>query len=190
MKKMIFLDRDGVINKDPGGWTKHGYITKIKDFIFLPGALKALRLANESGYGVIVFSNQAGVGKGYYTKEKLKKITDMMCLEIKKKDGFINKVYYCMHKKESHCNCRKPSTGMFKKAEKEFGIKLRNEFFVGDNKSDIRAGKKMGMTTILLLSGKSSASDPEKWKTKPNYIFHNLLSAVKFIIDYQKNKRG
>jgi len=70
-KKIIFLDRDGVINKDPGGWTEYSYVTKWEDFIFLPNVLKALKEINDLGYDIVVISNQAGISKGYYSREAL-----------------------------------------------------------------------------------------------------------------------
>lgn len=71
MDKVIFLDRDGVINKDPGGWTKYGYVTKWEDFHFLPGALDALKKLKSHGYDIIVISNQAGINKGHFLQSNL-----------------------------------------------------------------------------------------------------------------------
>ena len=69
--KAIFIDRDGVINKDPGGWTEHDYVTKWDDFYFLPGTLEALKILKDEGIMAIVISNQAGVSKGYFTEKAL-----------------------------------------------------------------------------------------------------------------------
>ena len=108
--KAIFIDRDGVINKDPGGWTKYNYVTTWKEFHFLPRALEALKILKENNVKVIVISNQAGVSKSYFSRQALKAINDKMLKEIEKNGGEIENVYYCLHSDEDNCNCRKPKT--------------------------------------------------------------------------------
>ena len=82
--KTIFLDRDGVINKDPAGWTEHNYVTDWKNFHFLPGSLEALKLLKINGIKVVLISNQAGVNKGFFSKETLDQINRKMLQEVKK----------------------------------------------------------------------------------------------------------
>ncbi len=182
MKKIIFLDRDGVINKDPGGWTKHGYVTEWKDFVFLPDSIRAIKRLNQAGYDVVIISNQAGVSKGCYTKEKLDEINKNMLREIKDAGGDIKKVYYCIHQDSDNCNCRKPKTGMFKQAQKEMGIKIGGSYFIGDGKMDVEAARNVGLKSILLLSGKTALGDIRTWRVKPDYIFDDLNEAVDFIL--------
>lgn len=182
MKRIIFIDRDGVINKDPGGWTKYSYVTKWEDFIFLPNSIEALKKLNSAGYNIVVISNQAGVGKGYYSEETLKDINKMMLKEVEKAGAKITKTYYCIHRNEDNCNCRKPKTGLFEEAKKDFSFDTANTFFIGDGKTDIEAGDKVGLKTILLLSGKTDHKDVDDWPVKPDFIFDNLLKAVDFII--------
>ena len=122
--KAVFIDRDGVINKDPGGWTKHNYVTKWAEFKFLPGALDALKKLNNNGIKAILISNQAGVNKGYFSKKELDEVTDKMLLEIRRNNGNVEDVYYCVHKEEDNCNCRKPKTGLLEKAAGRYGLKL------------------------------------------------------------------
>ena len=81
--KYVFIDRDGVINKDPGGWTEYSYVTRREDFYFLPRVLEALKVLNDDGFRVVIISNQQGVGKGYFTENDLKEVTDGMVDEIK-----------------------------------------------------------------------------------------------------------
>ena len=107
MPKAVFIDRDGVINKDPGGWTKYNYVTNWKEFHFIPGALEALKLLKRKGIKVIVISNQAGVNKGYFSQEDLDALNKKMFAEIKKKGGSIEEAYYCVHTEEENCDCRK-----------------------------------------------------------------------------------
>jgi len=181
--KFILIDRDGVINKDPGGWTEHSYVTKWEDFYFLPGAIEALRILKENGIKVVVVSNQAGVGKNYFSEKDLKRVNSLMMKEVEKGGGKIEEVYYCIHRDEDACDCRKPKTGLFEKAAKKYGIDLKGTYIVGDSDVDIEAGRRLGMKTIFVLSGKVSKEEIEKWEEKPDYVFNDLLEAVNRIID-------
>lgn len=186
MTKVIFIDRDGVINKDPGGWTEHNYVTRREDFIFLSGAKEAIKKLNEAGYEIVVISNQAGIAKGHYSGSELNGVNEKMLSEIDKSGGKINKVYYCVHQDADNCDCRKPKTGLFKMAEKELGIRARDTYFIGDGKTDVEAGKNAFLKTILVLSGKAKIEDIRGWEIKPDYIFDDLSEAVGFILDKEK----
>ena len=189
MIKAIFIDRDGVINKDPGGWTKYSYITELADFHFLPGSLKALRLLNENRVKVIIVSNQAGVSKGYFTNSKLEDVNSFMLDEVGKAGGRIEEVYYCVHKDEDNCNCRKPKTGMLDAAIKKYRVEPKDTYIIGDSKVDMLAGKMVGMKTIFVLSGKTGEVEMKKWvEIKPDYVFGGLLDAVKWILAKEARK--
>ncbi len=180
--KVVFLDRDGVINEDPGGWTKYEYVTKWNEFRFLPGALEALRTLKEHGYKVFVVSNQAGVGKGYFRKEELEAVDRKMIEEVRRSGGDIEASYYCIHREEEGCACRKPKTGLFDKARGEYDIDAEGAYFVGDTKRDIAAGERAGLKTILVLSGKASAEEVTAWGARPHYIARDLRDAVDRIL--------
>lgn len=188
MIKAIFIDRDGVINKDPGGWTEYDYIIETRDFHFIPGALEALKLLNKNEIKAIIISNQAGVNKGYFTKEKLDQLNSFMLSEIGKKGGRIEKAYYCIHRDEDRCNCRKPRTGMLEMAIRKYGIKPAETYFIGDSEVDILAGKALGMKTVFVLSGKTSMEEMRKWAVKPAYTFKDLLEAVKWLLEKDARK--
>lgn len=186
--KYIFIDRDGVINRDPGGWTKHSYVTDWKDFYFLPGAIEALKLLNHSGIKTVVISNQAGVNKGYFSKERLAEINGNMIRKVSEGGGNIIESFYCIHRDEDNCACRKPKSGLIEMAAKKYGIDPRNTFIIGDSRVDILAGKNLGIKTVFVLSGKATMDDVKKWDVKPDYIFNNLLDAVKWILAKRKRK--
>jgi len=186
--KTIFIDRDGVINKDPGGWTKHEYVTDLKDFHFLPGSLEALKLLNRSRIQVVIVSNQAGINKGFFSKERLDEITRVMLAEVKKMGGSICEVCYCVHTKEENCNCRKPKPGMLETAIKKHRITPHDTYIIGDSEVDVLAGRAAGVGTILVLSGKTSMDEMKKWKAKPGYVFKDLLEAVKWLLVKEARK--
>lgn len=179
--KIIFLDRDGVINRFPG----HGnYVTRIKDFRFLPGSLRAIKHLTHSGYKIFVVSNQAGVSRGTYTQKKLDQITRHMLKHVRKSGGKIEKIFYCTHTPDAGCDCRKPNIGSIKKAFQWMRQPLKSApktFFIGDARSDIETGKKVGCKTILVLSGRETRRGIASWSVKPDYVAKNLFEAIKVV---------
>jgi len=181
--KAVFLDRDGVINQFPGNGK---YVTRVRDFHFLPGVLEALKILTDQGYHIFIVSNQAGVGKGVYSKAKLDHITRNMLRDINKAGGKIVKAFFCTHHPQAGCDCRKPRTGSIERGLKMIGRDLRSArhtFFVGDTKSDIEAGLKAGCRTIFVLSGREDRRYvARKWDVKPDYIARDLMDALTIII--------
>ncbi|MEI8012090.1 MAG: HAD-IIIA family hydrolase, partial [Candidatus Omnitrophota bacterium] len=152
--KVVFLDRDGVINEFPGNGL---YVTKVKDFHFIPRVREAIAKLTAAGFDIFVISNQAGVGKGVYSLRKLELITAHMLKGIADAGGRIRDVFYCTCKSTDGCNCRKPRIGNMIKA---FGSIDRtiddgpHAYFVGDTEGDVKAGKNAGCKTVFVLSGR------------------------------------
>jgi len=161
--KALFLDRDGVINVD------HGYVCKSDDFQFIDGVFELCRLAIEKGYLIFVITNQAGIGRGYYSVADFDCLTKWMCEEFAAQGILISKVYYSpfhsihgLGKYKKDDESRKPRPGMIHQAVKEFGIDLSGSVLVGDKYSDIQAGKNAGVRTNILYIGSSGLRpDPE-----------------------------
>jgi D-glycero-D-manno-heptose 1,7-bisphosphate phosphatase len=174
--KYIFLDRDGVINADPGKY----YVTRWEEFSFLPGVLDALRLLSDNGYEIMVISNQSGISRGIFTQEDLSKITRNMLREIKKHGARIKSVHYCPHRDEDNCGCRKPKPGLFHEALRGMNPDIKNVFFVGDSPSDIVAGKNIGCRTILVLSGKTMNEGLDT--PMPDFVAEDLAEAVGIVL--------
>lgn len=179
-EKIIFLDRDGVINKE--FVTKSDYVTKPSEFIFIPKVKAAFKILKENYFKTIVISNQAGVAKGLYSKKTLNNITEKMLKEVSAYGGKIDNVYYCLHKSDDNCSCRKPRTGLFRKAIDSKEIDFKNTYYIGDSERDVIAGKRAGLETITVLSGKSKLSDVNRWKKQPDCIAKDLYHAVEKIV--------
>lgn len=146
-KKVILLDRDGVINKKPA---KAQYVKKWSEFKFLPGAIDALKLLTKKKYEIIIISNQAGIGRGVMTEEDLKKINRTF-LKVCGEEGIsIKGIYYCPHSWDEGCFCRKPKPGMLFKAAADFHFDLTKAIFVGDDERDKLAGEAGNCKTILV----------------------------------------
>ncbi|MEA3305782.1 MAG: D-glycero-beta-D-manno-heptose 1,7-bisphosphate 7-phosphatase [Candidatus Omnitrophota bacterium] len=182
MKKVIFIDRDGVINRDPGGWTKYNYVTKWDEFFFIPGSIEALRRIKGAGYKICLISNQGGISKGYFTQKDLDELSKRMRKEIEEGGGKIDELYYCPHHDKDNCECRKPKTGLIEQAAGKMHIDFKNTFMIGDSIRDVEAGKRMGMKTILVLSGKTTLAETRNWNVRPDYIKKNLLEAVELML--------
>ncbi|MCX5657812.1 MAG: HAD-IIIA family hydrolase, partial [Candidatus Omnitrophica bacterium] len=134
MRKIIFLDRDGVINRDPA---EKRYVTRWSDFEFLPYAVATLKKLNKHGYDIIVASNQAGISRGLFTLKDLELINKRMLEALAKEGARIKAAYYCHHHDEDNCSCRKPKTGLFVKAIENLEIgkfRWQDTYFIGDGK--------------------------------------------------------
>ena len=180
MIDVVFIDRDGVINKNLFG----DYIKNWEEFKFLPGSLNSLKLLKANGIKVIVVSNQSGVAKGLMTLEQLENVNQKFLKAVRDYGGEIEAVYYCVHSPDDNCECRKPKPGLFFKASKDFGIDLERTYTVGDYISDIEAGTSVGSKTILVRTGRGEETllSRDKWNVEPDYIVSDLYEAVEIII--------
>lgn len=174
MHKAVFLDRDGVINKEVG------YLDNPGKFEFLPRAIQALKKLSDSEYKIVVVTNQSGVARGYFTKEILGRIHDKMRDLLKVEGVSIDGIYYCPHHLDEGCSCRKPETGLIIKASKELDIELNGSFFIGDTTVDILTGKNAGLKTILVETGYGGKDG--RVNIKPDYTASDLLAAAEIIL--------
>ncbi len=140
-RKIVFLDRDGVINKKAD---EHCYITRIEDFIFNEGIFELCVLLKNQGFEFIVITNQRGVARGLYTEEMLEGIHSYMRQEFLKNGIALLDVFYCPHE-NNVCDCRKPKDGMLKKAFSKYDIDISKSILISDSKSDVFMGEKFGV---------------------------------------------
>lgn len=191
MNKAVFLDRDGVITKEPPY-----YAHKIDQLELIPKSAEAIRLLNESGFKVIIISNQSGVARGYYQEKDIKIYNNEMKRQLEEKGARIDAIYCCPHHPEAviekykiDCDCRKPKPGMLRQAEKDLNLDLKRSFLIGDKMSDIEAGYRAGCKTILVLTGQGNGELKKisEMNIKPNYISKDLYTAIKII---NRNSKG
>lgn len=150
MKKILFLDRDGVINVD------NSYVYKIEEYEWMPEVFDALKLAKESGYEFIIVTNQSGVARGYFTEDDVLKL--QRYIEDKFVEHGLNLLgyYYCPHldgapiaKYDKKCNCRKPAPGMILQAMKDVDVDKEKSFLIGDSVRDVEAANAAGLRGYL-----------------------------------------
>ena len=153
MKKALFLDRDGIINVD------HGYVYQKENFEFVDGIFDVCLDAQQKGYMLIVITNQSGIGRGKYTAEQFKQLTNWMTEQFKARHIVINDVYFCPHHPQKaigeylkECDCRKPAPGLILKAAEKYQIMLSESVFIGDKVSDMKAAIAAGIENRFLLA--------------------------------------
>jgi len=179
--KLIILDRDGVINED-----SDDFIKSPEEWHAIPDSLNAIAALNKAGFTVIVASNQSGIGRGYFSTDALNKINQKMINELAKKNGTIKKIYFCPHKPEDHCDCRKPKIKMFKNIENDFQIDLKETISIGDSYRDYEAAKEIGSRFILVLTGKGIQTLDEHPELKYEItICKDLSDAVNYILGFK-----
>lgn len=150
MDKVVFLDRDGTINRAAG---PHQYVVSWEDFRLLPRVPEAIRLLNEAGYRVIVVSNQRCIARGLATARHVDALHQRLNAELGKKGAHVDAFYYCPHE-EGECGCRKPGIGLFLRAEYRYHVDKARSYMVGDSPSDMEAGRRYGVSTIFLGEGR------------------------------------
>lgn len=178
MKRAVFLDRDGVINRKA---PKGEYVTRWEQMEFLPRVAQAISLLNEAGYKVIVVTNQRCVAKGLVSDAEIDALHRKMCGELLADGAAIDAVYYCPHESTPPCFCRKPAPGMLLSAAREHEIDLHESWMVGDSDIDIAAGKRAGCKTAQLVTGDERIGNAD-------LVSHSLLDVIQKIL--QKDTGG
>jgi D-glycero-D-manno-heptose 1,7-bisphosphate phosphatase len=193
MNKAVFLDRDGVINELVYHREQEVIDSPftVNQFKLLPGVAEAIREIRQAGYLALVTSNQPGIAKGHMTLDVFNQIQQKMKDELNKQGTYLDGEYYCLHHPEAvieqyrvKCDCRKPQPGLLLKAAQELSIDLQESWLIGDNLSDIEAGKKAGCRTILLGKMKCELCHlMDERQTRPDYICGALLESYRLLSD-------
>ena len=147
MNKAIFLDRDGVINKEIG------YVFQVENFVLTDEIIPALKKLQAAGYIFIVVTNQSGIAKDLYTQSDVETVHKYMLSLLNKNDIHISEIYYCTHHPDVEpCTCRKPDSGMLEKGIARFNIDVKRSYMIGDKERDIQAAEKAGVKGIHIES--------------------------------------
>ncbi len=181
-QKAVFLDRDGTINKYVG------FLKNIDEFELLDGAADAIKALNQSGYLVIVVTNQPVIARGEVTLEELDEIHNKMETLLGNEGAYVDDIFYCPHHPDKgfigekpeykiECTCRKPKPGMLLKAAEKYNIDLAMSWMIGDHVNDIEAGKNAGCRTAYIGQG----------RIEDTPIYHNLLECVRDILHQEED---
>ena len=174
-KAAVFLDRDGVINRD-----RPDYVKSWEEFEFLPGVQDAFRVLALGPRQIVVVSNQSCIGRGLVSRETVDEIHARMTEAVRRSGGRIDAVYYCPHRPDEDCPCRKPRPGLILKAALELDIDLAASWMVGDDLKDLETAKAAGVRPVLVRTG-HGRDLPEARLARVAYpfnVFEDLLDAV------------
>jgi D-glycero-D-manno-heptose 1,7-bisphosphate phosphatase len=170
--KVIFLDRDGVINHEVG------YLHKSKDFKFIDGVFEACKNFQLLGYKLIIVTNQSGIARGYYQEADFHTLTKWMLEKFDNQDIDISDVFFCPHAPKSNCKCRKPQPGMFLEARDKYGINMEDSWLIGDKEVDIEAANAAGVNNTILVK---SGHDIDEVNTKAKFILESIKESTQII---------
>ncbi len=186
LQKVVFLDRDGVINREGSS-----YVTTWSQFKFLPGSIKAIKRLTENGFTVILITNQSIINRKMVCLKTLETIHHNMKKVIESQGGKIKDVFFCPHMPEDECACRKPKPGMILEAKKKYNIDLSSAFMVGDRSKDIACARNAGCAfAILVKSGNGLYTEYslDEHKYVPDHVAKDLYEAVTWIISHDKTR--
>ena len=180
LKRVVFLDRDGVINRD-----SPDYIKNWDEFQFLPGSLDALRLLSQAGFRLIVITNQSIIGRGMVPLRVLEETHRKLKAAVAAAGGDILDIFFCPHRPDEACDCRKPAPGLIQQACRRYGIDPADSVMIGDSVKDMLCGCNAGCgTTILVRTGNGLRAEKElaELHIRPDMVAADLLDAARYLL--------
>ena len=170
--KVIFLDRDGVINKEIG------YLYKIKDFSFINGVFKVCNYLQSVGYNLIIITNQSGIARGYYKEEDFHRLNKWMLEQFTSNGIKILDIFFCPHNPNAGCNCRKPKPGLLIEANKKYSIDMKKSWMIGDKEVDVSAANSAGITNTILVK---TGHEIDETKSNARFILKSIEDCIGII---------
>jgi len=172
--RLVVLDRDGVINRE-----SPAFIRRPEEWIPLPGSIEAIAELTRAGFTVVVASNQSGVGRGLLTAATLVAIHDRMNRAVEAAGGRLDGIYFCPHRPEDACECRKPLPGLLRQIEAHYGVLLRGTPAIGDSYRDLEAAWRVGARAILVRTGNGAATERRLEPGAAVEVFADLAAAAR-----------
>jgi D-glycero-D-manno-heptose 1,7-bisphosphate phosphatase len=186
----VFLDRDGTLIDDTG------YPSRFDQILIFPRSFEAVRRLNSAGFPVVIVTNQSGVGRGYFTEAQLAEIHVQLTVAFAAEGARLDAFYYCPHYNASpdpryraECRCRKPLPGLGYKAAADLGLDLRQSYMIGDKEDDVKFGRAIGATPVLVLTGygRETREKIEGTAGRPEAVAADLDQAVDWILAREKS---
>ncbi len=181
MAYTVFLDRDGVINKD-----SKNYVKDVSEFTFIEKSAEAVAMLSKNGFDVIIITNQSVIGRRLTSSETLDKIFEKMKTGIASAGGTVKDIFFCPHRPSAGCTCRKPRPGLILQAKARYGIDLARSCMVGDSVKDMVCAANAGCgKSILVMTGNGRIALPllAERNIVPDFKAENLYKAAGWIVE-------
>jgi len=169
--KLVILDRDGTINHD-----SEDYIKSPAEWTPIPGSLEAIARLIQADYRVVVATNQSGIGRGLFDTRALFAIHDKLQRALGQVGGRIDAFFFCPHKADDNCRCRKPQPGMLLEVARRFNVSLEDVFMVGDSRKDLEAAAAAGARPVLVLTGNGAKTEKEGKLPRGTAVYPDLAA--------------
>lgn len=173
-RRFVVLDRDGTVIQE------REYLSDPEQVKLIPGVGAALRELNQMGFGLVVITNQSGIGRGFFDNEQLHRVHYRLRELLDAQGVHLDGLYVCPHEPADDCSCRKPKLGLLQKASAELGFSLEKSIVIGDKASDIEMGRRAGALTFLVRTG-YGAQVAAATTAQPDYLVDDLSAAVDVI---------
>lgn len=181
LRPAVFLDRDGTIGEELG------YVNHIDRFQIFPYAAEAIRHLNEAEIPVVIVTNQSGIARNIFPESLVHEVHKKMVAELAAGGAWIDAIYFCPHKTEDACECRKPNPGLLLQAAREHALDLPASWVVGDRYADLEMGYAAGARGILVMTGYGRGEyelHSPAWPRQPDALAANLRDAVRHILQH------
>jgi len=179
VNRAIFMDRDGTVSEEIG------YMYEAALYRPFPWTGEAIRQINDSGFKAVLITNQSGVERGFFPESTVHAVHDILRNELARCNARLDAIYYCPHRPETGCGCRKPQPGMLLKAAEDLKIDLQQSFMIGDRYIDVHTAYAAGVRPVLVRTGDGKVQ-LEKYgdgsDVQPDFVADDLLEAVKTIL--------
>jgi D-glycero-D-manno-heptose 1,7-bisphosphate phosphatase len=182
-RRFVILDRDGTIIEE------REYLSDPERVTLIPGVGAALRELQRMEFGLVVITNQSGVGRGFFDQLQLERVHERLHKLLENEAVHLDGLYVCPHKPEDDCKCRKPKVGLLRQAAEDLGFNSERSIIIGDKACDIEMGHMVGALTFMVRTGYGSQVSTEK-TVQPDFIVNDLLSAMESIRNLQRRENG
>ena len=174
--KLVILDRDGTINFD-----SDAYVKSPAEWTPIPGSLEAIARLHQADYRVVVATNQSGIGRGLFDSQTLSAIHDKLQRALGQAGGRIDAFFFCPHKPEDQCRCRKPQPGMLLEVARRFNVPIEDAYMVGDSRKDLEAAAAAGARPVLVLTGSGAQTQAQGKLPRGTAVYPDLAAFARHL---------
>jgi len=188
-RRAVFLDRDGVLNHD------RGHVSRPEDFEWMPGVMHALRALKRAGWALVVATNQSGIARGLYGPAEFANLTAWMHSDLARHGIALDGVYHCPHLADAplaawrrQCDCRKPLPGLLRRAARDLELDLPRCVMVGDQPSDILAGRNAGVAACIRIADAIDQASCDVASPAADFTCGNLGEAARWLLQHEETR--